>query len=71
MHMAMILADMPDLWHRILSEHVSDAHGRCVQCRDRSGAAAPWPCATRQVADEARARCTAVHLAARSANAAW
>ncbi len=46
MHMARILADMPDLWHRILTEHVSDSHGRCVVCRDRSGAAAPWPCVT-------------------------
>ncbi len=55
MHMAWILADMPDLWHRILTEHVSDSHGRCVKCRDRLGAAAPWPCVTRQVAAEARA----------------
>ncbi len=55
MHMALILADMPDLWHRILTEHVSDSHGRCASCRDRSGAAAPWPCVARQIADEARA----------------
>ena len=57
MQMALILADMPDLWRRILTEHVSGSDGRCVKCRDRSGSGVItlWPCVTRQVADEARA----------------
>lgn len=53
MGMAVLLAEMPDLWRAALAEHVSDHHGLCVVCRDSSGLAASWPCLTHQVATEA------------------
>ena len=54
MGMAAILADMPDMWRAILATHVPDQHGFCQACRDSSGAAAAWPCLTREVAEEAK-----------------
>lgn len=54
MGMAAILADMPDMWRAALATHVPDQDGRCRACRDASGAAATWPCLTREVAEEAK-----------------
>ena len=54
MGMAAILAEMPDMWRAALAAHVPDQQGRCCACRDTSGAAAAWPCLTREVAEEAR-----------------
>ncbi len=55
MAIAVILADMPDLWQRLLVEHVPDRNGRCWECRDSAGSAAKWPCVTRQIAEQAEA----------------
>jgi len=54
MSFAAVLAAMPDLLARALAEHVPDDHGRCRECRADDGTAAPWPCAMRLLADEAR-----------------
>ncbi|MDN5858513.1 MAG: hypothetical protein L0H84_07805, partial [Pseudonocardia sp.] len=51
---AAVLAAMPDLLARALAEHVPDGHGRCRECRADDGTSAPWPCAMRLLADEAR-----------------
>lgn len=52
--MAAILAGMPDVWQRVLTDHVADEYGRCRECRNAAGVAAAWPCMTRQIAEEAR-----------------
>lgn len=54
MGMAQILADMPDMWHAALEDHVPDHDGHCQACRDTSGISAPWPCLTREVAEEGK-----------------
>lgn len=55
MGMAVLLAEMPDMWRTVLAEHVPDRDGRCLACRDFSGATATWPCLTHQIATEAKA----------------
>lgn len=52
--MAQVMSGMPDVWRRLLAEHVPDQHGRCQACRDESGASASWPCLTRQIAEQAK-----------------
>ncbi len=54
MSMAAILAELPDMWRTALTAHVPDPQGRCWACRDENGVAAPWPCLTREVAEEAK-----------------
>lgn len=54
MGMAAIMADMPDMWRAVLAAHVPDEYDRCRACRDATGAAAPWPCLAREVAEEAK-----------------
>lgn len=53
--MVAILANMPDLWQRLLIVHVPDANGRCWDCRDSQGRAAVWPCVPRKIAEQAAA----------------
>lgn len=53
MTMALILAGMPDLWQRVLHEHVADGRGRCRGCQAASGAAG-WPCLPYEIAREAQ-----------------
>ncbi len=50
---ALILAGMPDMWQRLLDEHVADGRGRCRSCRDASGVA-EWPCLPYEIAQEAQ-----------------
>jgi hypothetical protein len=54
MSLVAVLAEMPDLLERTLTEHVPDGHGQCRECRDTSGVSAAWPCVMREVADEAQ-----------------
>ena len=54
MALASILSAMPDLLQRTLAQHSPDQYGYCRECREASGIAAPWPCATREVAEEAQ-----------------
>jgi len=60
-HLAEILAGMPDLWRRALGQHLPDAAGRCLECRDVAGAAARWPCLSNRIATEARQISEAEH----------
>ena len=53
MSMASILSEMPDLWRRILGEHVAGPDGYCRSCRD-SRDAARWPCAMYDLGAEAQ-----------------
>lgn len=53
MALASILSGMPDLLQRTLAQHTPDPNGYCRECREASGIAAAWPCATREVAEEA------------------
>ncbi|MGH3436591.1 MAG: hypothetical protein ACRDRN_08995 [Sciscionella sp.] len=55
MGMSAVLAHMPDLWLRILDEHVPDHGNQCRACRDDTGIAARWPCLTRTIAENAQA----------------
>lgn len=48
MLMSTLLADMPDLCHRVLTTHVKDRHGRCRECEG-----VRWPCALHRIAHEA------------------
>ncbi|SDF71079.1 hypothetical protein SAMN05216377_106185 [Pseudonocardia oroxyli] len=54
MALASILSAMPDLLQRTLQQHSPDPAGYCRECREASGIAAIWPCATREVAEEAQ-----------------
>jgi hypothetical protein len=57
-----ILGAMPDLWARLLAEHVPDPSGsRCRACTiaGTGSPGAAWPCRIRDVAEAARARYTA------------
>jgi hypothetical protein len=53
------LGAMPDLWARLLTEHVPDPSGtRCRACTTvgTGSPGAAWPCRIRDVAEAARAR---------------
>lgn len=54
MAMAQLMSSMPDVWQRVLSEHVPDSARRCLACRDERGAAASWPCMTYGIAEQAK-----------------
>lgn len=54
MAMAQVMSSMPDVWRRVLAEHVPDERGRCRACRDEYGVAAGWPCLTREIAEQAK-----------------
>ncbi|GEL20578.1 hypothetical protein [Pseudonocardia asaccharolytica] len=54
MSLVAVLAGMPDLLERTLSEHVPDGRGYCRECRGPSGVSATWPCLMREVAAEAQ-----------------
>ena len=54
MSMALVMSEMPDVYRRVLAEHVPDAGGRCGACRNVSGETASWPCQTYRVAQEAK-----------------
>lgn len=53
MAMAQVMSGMPDVWRRVLAEHIPDQGGRCQACRD-GGFSAAWPCLTRQIAEQAK-----------------
>lgn len=54
MSMALVMSEMPDVYRRVLAEHVPDAGGRCSACRNVSGETASWPCQTYRIAQEAK-----------------
>ena len=54
MSMAAVMSQMPDVWQRVLTEHVADQTGRCRACSATPGEAASWPCQTFKVAHHAR-----------------
>lgn len=54
MSMAAVMSQMPDVWRRVLAEHVADHTGRCRACSATPGEAASWPCQTFKVAHHAR-----------------
>jgi hypothetical protein len=54
-----ILAGMPELWQRLLVDHVPHPGGkRCRACTvpGTGSPGAPWPCSIRDAAEAARAR---------------
>ncbi|MGQ0777455.1 MAG: hypothetical protein ACT4NY_24105 [Pseudonocardiales bacterium] len=53
MAMAQVMSGMPDVWQRVLAEHIPDQGGRCQACRE-GGFSASWPCLTRQIAEQAK-----------------
>jgi hypothetical protein len=53
--LALVLAGMPEVWARLLEEHVPDSYGRCLACRNSSTAGVPWPCTLQVAASDARA----------------
>ncbi|MGH3438063.1 MAG: hypothetical protein ACRDRN_16550 [Sciscionella sp.] len=55
MRMPDMLAGMPDLWLRLLDEHIPDQDRNCQACRDSVGNVAAWPCRLREIAEQARA----------------
>lgn len=54
MAMAQVMSGMPDVWRKVLAEHVADQRGRCQACRDEGGRSASWPCLTRRIAEQAK-----------------
>jgi len=52
--LALVLSGMPEVWQRLLEEHVPDSYGRCVACRNSSTAGVPWPCTLQVAAADAR-----------------
>jgi hypothetical protein len=51
--MAVVMSEMPDLWRKVLAEHVPDAQGNCHECF-HAGGRASWPCQTYRIAEEAK-----------------
>jgi hypothetical protein len=51
---AMVMSGMPEVWQRLIEEHVPDRYGRCTACRNACTAGVPWPCTLRVIADDAR-----------------
>jgi hypothetical protein len=52
--MAELVADMPEVFRRLLAEHVPDRMGRCQACRRVNGAGERWPCSLYGIADDAQ-----------------
>lgn len=52
--MAAVMAEMPEVWRRLLAAHVSDRLGRCTSCRNSSGSGELWPCSLHRIAGEAQ-----------------
>jgi hypothetical protein len=50
--MAGVLAGMPEVFGRLLAEHVPDRLGRCSACRN-AGSGVVWPCTLHQIATRA------------------
>lgn len=51
--MAEVMADMPEVWRRLLVAHVADRKGRCTACRNSSGSGERWPCSLHRIATAA------------------
>jgi hypothetical protein len=52
--MSELMAGMPEVFRRLLADHVPDRMGRCTACRSVSGAGERWPCSLHRIADEAQ-----------------
>jgi hypothetical protein len=52
--MAEHLADRPDVWRRLLADHVADRLGRCAACRRAGGSGEVWPCSLHHIARDAQ-----------------
>ena len=53
MSMAVVMSEMPDVWRKVLAEHVPDGHQHCRECF-QGGSRASWPCQTYRIAQEAK-----------------
>lgn len=53
MSMAVVMAEMPDVWRKVLAEHVPDERQYCRACF-HDGGRASWPCQTYRIAQEAK-----------------
>ncbi len=53
MSMALVMSQMPDVWRKVLAEHVPDGNQLCRECRNGGGQAS-WPCQTYRIAQEAK-----------------
>jgi hypothetical protein len=52
--MADVMADMPEVWRRLLAAHLPDRLGRCAACRTASGSGERWPCSLHRIASDAQ-----------------
>ncbi|MHC1563016.1 hypothetical protein ACR9E3_28995 [Actinomycetospora sp. C-140] len=53
MSMAVVMSEMPDVWRKVLAEHVPDERQLCRACL-HDGGRASWPCQTYRIAQEAK-----------------
>lgn len=53
--MAFVLSGMPEVWQRLLDDHVPNGSGRCTACRKNGTAGVPWPCTLQVIAADAKA----------------
>ncbi|MEJ2862606.1 hypothetical protein [Actinomycetospora flava] len=53
MSMAVVMSEMPDVWRKVLAEHVPDGQQNCRECF-QGGSRASWPCQTYRIAEEAK-----------------
>lgn len=51
---ASVMAGMPEVWLRLLEDHVPDGSGRCAACHNHGTAGVPWPCTLQVIAADAR-----------------
>lgn len=54
--LADLMAEMPEVWRRLLAAHQADRLGRCAACRTSSGSGERWPCSLQRIAREAERR---------------
>ena len=52
--MADLMAEMPEVWRRLIEAHVPDRLGRCSGCRSDTGSGERWPCSLHRIATQAR-----------------
>ena len=52
--MAEVMAGMPEVFRRLLVDHVPDRSGRCRACRSVRSAGERWPCSLHRIADDAQ-----------------
>jgi hypothetical protein len=53
---AEVIATWPDVWRRLIDEHVAGPHGNCLGCPVGLHGGTRWPCGLRTIGDLSQRR---------------